>query len=45
VPLYAEVADITVLVEPFHAREEKPKRALAERIAELVLGHEAQVTA
>jgi shikimate kinase len=43
--LYAEVADITVAVEPFHAREEKPKRALAERIAELVLAHEAQVTA
>lgn len=44
-PLYAEVADITVAVEPFHDREEKPKRALAERIAELVLAHEAQVTA
>lgn len=44
-PLYAEVADITVAVEPFHAREEKPKRALAERIAELVVAHEAKVTA
>jgi len=44
-PLYAEVADITVAVEPFHDREEKPKRALAARIAELVLEHEAQVTA
>jgi shikimate kinase len=44
-PLYAEVADITVPVEPFHAREEQPKRALAERIAELVTAHEAQVTA
>jgi len=44
-PLYGEVADITVAVEPFHDREEKPKRALAERIAELVLAHEAQVTA
>ena len=32
-PLYAEVADLVVDVEPFHAREEKPKRALAERIA------------
>ena len=42
-PLYAEVADITVAVEPFHQREEKPKRALADRIAELVLVHEAQV--
>ena len=37
-PLYAEVADITVSVEPFHAREEKPKQALAERIADLVVG-------
>ncbi|MEQ1786820.1 MAG: shikimate kinase [Acidimicrobiales bacterium] len=45
VPLYAEVADITVAVEPFHAREEKPKRALAERIAELVEAHEGQVVA
>lgn len=42
-PLYAEVADLTVAVEPFHAREEKPKQALAERIAELVVAHEAQV--
>lgn len=44
-PLYAEVADITVAVEPFHDREEKPKRALAAHIAELVVEHEAQVTA
>jgi shikimate kinase len=43
--LYAEVADITVQVEPFHAREEKPKQALAERIAALVVAHEARVTA
>ncbi len=43
--LYAEVADVTVDVEPFHATEEKPKRAMAERIAELVLAHEAKVTA
>jgi shikimate kinase len=42
-PLYAEVADITVGVEPFHDREEKPKQALAERIAELVTADEAQV--
>src|SRR5690349_12220626 len=26
-PLYAEVADITISVEPFHADEEKPKKA------------------
>lgn len=45
VPLYAEVADITVAVEPFHAREEKPKQALAERIAALVIAREAGVTA
>ncbi len=43
-PLYAEVADLTVSVEPFHATEEKPKKALAERIAELVVAHEAAVT-
>ena len=43
--LYAEVADLTVDVEPFHATEEKPKRAMADRIAELVLAHEAQVSA
>jgi shikimate kinase len=42
-PLYAEVADITIAVEPFHAREDKPKQALAERVAELVVAHEAQV--
>jgi hypothetical protein len=41
-PLYAEVADITVDVEPFHRDEDKPKKALAERIAELVLAHEAE---
>lgn len=42
-PLYAEVADIIVDVEPFHHDTEKPKRALTERIAELVLAHEAAV--
>ena len=41
-PLYEEVADIVVDVEPFHREEEKPKRALAERIADLVLAHEAR---
>ncbi|MGQ0833000.1 MAG: shikimate kinase [Microthrixaceae bacterium] len=40
-PLYAEVADITVDVEPFHRSEDKPKKALAARVAELVLAHEA----
>jgi len=40
--LYAEVADVTVDVVPFHATEEKPKRAMADRIAELVLAHEAK---
>jgi shikimate kinase len=43
--LYAEVADVTVEVEPFHATEEKPKQAMADRIAELVLAHEARVSA
>jgi shikimate kinase len=42
-PLYAEVADITVAVEPFHAHEEKPKQALAERVAGLVVAHEHEV--
>ena len=40
-PLYAEVADIVVNVEPFHRDEEKPKKALAERIEHLVRHHEA----
>lgn len=40
-PLYAEVADVVVDVEPFHHETEKPKHALTERIAELVLAHEA----
>lgn len=35
-PLYAAVADRMVDVEPFHAGEEKPKRALARHIAALV---------
>jgi shikimate kinase len=35
-PLYAEVADHVVGVEPFHESSDKPKRALAERIADLL---------
>jgi shikimate kinase len=35
-PLYREVADVVVEVAPFHRSEEKPKQALARRIAELV---------
>jgi shikimate kinase len=35
-PLYEEVADAAVDVEPFHAGDEKPKRALARHIAQLV---------
>ncbi|HET6833293.1 MAG TPA: shikimate kinase [Acidimicrobiales bacterium] len=34
--LYEEVADATVDVEPFHAGDDKPKRALARHIARLV---------
>jgi shikimate kinase len=34
--LYAEVADLVVEVEPFHQSEDKPKQALAERIADLL---------
>jgi shikimate kinase len=43
-PLYAEVADLVVDVEPFHRSEERPKQALADRIAGLVRSHE-QTTA
>ena len=42
-PLYAEVADATVDVEPFHAADDKPKRALAHHIAQLV-GVRAEAT-
>ncbi|HJR26054.1 MAG TPA: shikimate kinase [Acidimicrobiales bacterium] len=35
-PLYAEVADLVVEVEPFHREEERPKQALAVRIADLL---------
>jgi shikimate kinase len=35
-PLYEQVADVAVDVEPFHAGDEKPKRALARHIAALV---------
>jgi shikimate kinase len=35
-PLYEEVADAIVDVEPFHAEDDKPKRALARHIARLV---------
>ena len=41
--LYAEVADITVDVAPVHQGGEEPKRALADRVAELVTAHEAEV--
>jgi shikimate kinase len=35
-PLYEEVADLAVDVEPFHLGDDKPKRALARHIANLV---------
>jgi shikimate kinase len=35
-PLYEQVADVAVDVEPFHTGDEKPKRALARHIAELL---------
>ncbi|NLV54693.1 MAG: shikimate kinase [Acidimicrobiales bacterium] len=44
-PLYAEVADLVVDVEPFHSAHEKPKRELAVKLAELVLDHEARTGA
>ncbi|MGH9085442.1 MAG: shikimate kinase [Acidimicrobiales bacterium] len=39
-PLYAEVADLTVDVEPFH-QEDKARSALADRVADLVVAYEA----
>lgn len=43
-PLYEEVADVAVDVEPFHLGDEKPKRALARHIAALVTGATAHDT-
>ncbi len=43
-PLYQQVADVVVDVEPFHRDHDKPKRALAVRTAELVLSAEAALT-
>jgi shikimate kinase len=40
-PLYAEVADLTVDIEPFH-REDKARSRLADEIAALLLDHEAR---
>jgi shikimate kinase len=37
---FRAVADVVVDVEPFHHYQEKPKRALADRIADLVRAHE-----
>ncbi len=42
-PLYAEVADITVPIEPFQTSTDKPKQAIAECISALVLAHEQAV--
>ncbi len=39
-PLYRDLADITVDVQPFHLGQEHPKRALAEHIERLVRDHE-----
>ena len=44
-PLYEEVADVAVDVEPFHLGDEKPKRALARHIAALVTGTTADAEA
>lgn len=44
-PLYREVADITVDIEPFHLDDDKPKSVLAERVADLVLAHEGALVA
>jgi shikimate kinase len=42
-PLYEEVADLTVDVEPFRVAHDKPKRELAARLAELILAHEGEL--
>lgn len=42
-PQYEAVADAVVDVEPFHATDEKPKRALAHHIAGLVVGTASEV--
>jgi shikimate kinase len=42
-PLYAEVADVTVSVEPFHDHGDEPRQLLADRVADLVLAHEGKV--
>jgi shikimate kinase len=39
-PLYAEVAAITVDVEPFREAHDKPKRELALRLVDLITAHE-----
>jgi shikimate kinase len=44
-PLYREVADLTIDVEPFHRFEESPKKAMAVLIATQVLAHEAELEA
>ena len=44
-PLYEEVADVAVDVEPFHLGDEKPKRALARHIATLITGEPTASTA
>ena len=40
-PLYEEVADLEVHVQPYHAAEEKPKRAIAEDLADHVRAWDA----
>lgn len=40
-PLYAEVADLTVDIEPLRRDEESPKAAVAQRVAELLRAREA----
>lgn len=40
-PWYAEVADAVIDVGPVHSREERPKRVLAEQVADAVVAHGA----
>lgn len=41
-PLYEEVADLEVHVQPYHEGEDKPKKAIAEDLAEHVLAWDAE---
>lgn len=43
-PLYEEVADLTIDVQPFHRDDDGPRTALADRIVDLVIAHESALS-